>query len=306
MTVWFITGASRGLGLEIARAALAAGDRVVATARDADSARRALPADQDGLLVLPLDVTDQAAAEAAAARALERFGRIDVLVNNAGYGVAGAVEETSDEEARSLFDTNVFGLLNVTRAVLPTLRAQRRGHLVNIGSVGGFSQGAGSGIYGASKFAVEGITEALHAELSGLGIAVTVVEPGQFRTDFLDPASLRQAARTIDDYAGTAGARRTQFADVSGHQLGDPAKAGRAVVALTRAQHPPLRLPLGQDSLERIEAKLAQVAQEIAAWRELASSTGHGPAPTAPALTAPALTESAQTGPARTTEGGRA
>ncbi|GAB2728752.1 SDR family NAD(P)-dependent oxidoreductase [Kitasatospora kifunensis] len=304
--VWFITGASRGLGLEIARAALAAGDQVVATARDVDSARRALPADQDGLLVLPLEVTDPVAAEAAAARAVERFGRIDVLVNNAGYGVAGAVEETSDEEARSLFDTNVFGLLNVTRAVLPTLRAQRSGHIVNIGSVGGFSQGAGSGIYGASKFAVEGITEALHAELAGLGIAVTVVEPGQFRTDFLDPASLRQAARTIDDYADSAGARRTQFAEVSGHQLGDPAKAGRAVVALTRAEHPPLRLPLGQDSLARIEAKLAQVAQEISDWRELASSTGHEQAPSEQAPSAPTPSEQALTEQAPTTEGARA
>ncbi|KJK57636.1 short-chain dehydrogenase [Saccharothrix sp. ST-888] len=278
MMVWFITGASRGLGLEIARAALAAGDRVVATARDVEAARRALPQDGDGLLVLPLEVTDQAQARAAAARAVEEFGRIDVLVNNAGYGVAGAVEETSDEEARALFDTNVFGLLNVTRAVLPTLRAQRAGHIVNIGSVGGFSQGAGSGIYGASKFAVEGITEALHAELSGLGIAVTVVEPGQFRTDFLDPASLRQAGRTIADYADSAGARRSQFAEVNGRQLGDPAKAGQAVVALVHAERPPLRLPLGQDSLDRIEAKLAHVAGEIEVWRELAESTGHQPA----------------------------
>ncbi|MEH6377931.1 oxidoreductase [Streptomyces sp. KLMMK] len=275
MTVWFITGASRGLGLELVRAALAHGDRVVAAVRDPRAFTGTVPDASGNLLVLPLDVTDEEQARTAAARATEHFGRIDVLVNNAGYGVVGAVEETSDDEVRALFETNVFGLLKVTRAVLPVLRAQRAGHVVNIGSVGGFAQGAGSGIYGASKFALEGITEALHAEVAALGIKVTVVEPGQIRTDFFDPSSLRPAAHTIDDYAQTAGARRTDFARTNHRQPGDPVKAAQAVVALAHSAEPPLRLPLGSDSVARIEAKLAHVTGELAAWRHVALSTDH-------------------------------
>ncbi|WP_131738424.1 SDR family NAD(P)-dependent oxidoreductase, partial [Actinomadura roseirufa] len=240
----------------------------------------------DRVLALPLDVTDEAAARSAARRAADRFGAIDVLVNNAGHGLAGAIEETTDAQVAELFETNVLGLLRVTRAVLPLMRARRAGHIINIGSVAGFCQGAGSGIYGATKFAVEGITEALQAEVSGLGIAVTVVEPGQFRTDFLAPSSLRQAALTIDDYAATAGARRREFARADGAQPGDPVKAADVIVELSRSSRPPLRLQLGADCLDRVEAKLTAVAEETRRWRHLAEATDHGTGRASPAPTA--------------------
>lgn len=197
MSVWFITGASRGLGLEIARAALERGDQVAATSRDP----RTIPLpDQEVLAKLALDVTDHAQVEQAVEAATAAFGRVDVLVNNAGYGLFGAVEEVSDTEVRTLFDTNVFGLLAVTRAVVRGMRERRSGRVVNIGSIGGFTTQAGSGAYAATKFAVEGVSEALRAELEPLGIAVTVVEPGAFRTDFLAGTSIRQARHVIDDY----------------------------------------------------------------------------------------------------------
>jgi NAD(P)-dependent dehydrogenase (short-subunit alcohol dehydrogenase family) len=192
--VWMITGAARGIGARIAEAALAHGDAVVATSRDAASVQKRFPAG-DALLALPLDVTDEAQAAAAVQAALARFGRIDVLVNNAGYGLLGAVEEATADEVRRLYDTNVFGLLNVTRAVLPSMRARRSGRVINISSLGGYQSGPGFGVYCSTKFAVEGLSEALHGELAPLGIHVTVVEPGYFRTDFLDGNSLAVSPR---------------------------------------------------------------------------------------------------------------
>src|SRR6266496_2087474 len=207
MSVWFVTGASRGLGAAITREALSRGHQVTATARDADALRRAF-AESPDVLPMAVDVTDERQINAAVEATVERFGRIDVLVNNAGRGQVGAVEEVSDAAARALFELNVFGVLNVLRAALLTLRAQRSGHVINIGSVGGFATGPGVGLYGATKFALEGLSEALRGELAPLGINVTVVEPGGFRTDFLDSSSLQIEPTVIADYAESAGATR--------------------------------------------------------------------------------------------------
>ncbi|WP_437780948.1 oxidoreductase [Sorangium sp. So ce1097] len=270
--VWFITGASRGIGAEIAKAALAAGDRVVATARDPRSITDRFGR-HEALLPVALDVTDEASVAAAVEAAIARFGRIDVLVNNAGFGVVGAIEETQGDEVRRVFETNVFGLLAVTRAVLPQLRKQRAGLILNLSSVGGYRSGAGFGVYCSTKFAVEGISEALHAELAPLGIAVTVLEPGYFRTEFLEAKSVVETGKVIADYAGTAGKVRSYAKEVSLQQPGDPVRLARVVVELARAKNPPLRLPLGSDAIAAIEAKNALVAQELAAWRAVAEST---------------------------------
>ncbi|MDC3955272.1 oxidoreductase [Polyangium jinanense] len=270
--VWFITGASRGLGAEITSAALAAGDFVVATARDPKRLVERF-GDSDAMLPVALDVTSESSVAAAVEAALARFGRIDVLVNNAGYGLIGAVEETSAEDVRRLYETNVFGLLTVTRAVLPVLRKQRSGHILNLSSVGGYRSGPGFGVYCSTKFAVEGISEALHAELAPLGIAVTILEPGYFRTEFLEAKSVVDTDATIADYAETSGKVRERAKSVSLQQPGDPARLARVVVELSRAAEPPLRLPLGSDTVAAIEAKNAFVSKELDAWRGVAIST---------------------------------
>ena len=270
--VWMITGASRGIGARIAEAALAQGDAVVATARDAASIERRL-GPSDALLPVALDVTDEAQARHAVGAALERFGRIDVLVNNAGYGLLGAVEESTADEVLRLFDTNVFGLLHVTRAVLPAMRARRAGHVINISSLGGVRSSAGFGVYCATKFAVEGLTEALHAELAPLGIHATAVQPGYFRTEFLDGASLAVAPRVLDDYAASAGAVREAARRINLNQPGDPVRLAQAVMKLVASPTPPLRLPLGTDTLQTIADTHAFVAQETAQWRAVAAST---------------------------------
>jgi NAD(P)-dependent dehydrogenase (short-subunit alcohol dehydrogenase family) len=275
MSVWFITGSSRGLGLEITRAALAAGHKVVATARDTEPVRAELPEAGDALLTVPLDVTDPASIHAAVGTALERFGRIDVLVNNAGTGLLAAVEESDDAAVRRVYETNVFGLLAVQRAVLPVLRRQRSGHVINISSIVGFATAPGWGIYASTKFAVEGISETLAAELAPLGVRVTLVEPGFFRTDFLDPASLHAAAEVIEDYQATAGMMREAVPGLNHAQPGDPAKAARAIVEIADAPEPPLRLQLGADTLAAFEAKLDSFSKELDAWRHIALSTDH-------------------------------
>jgi NAD(P)-dependent dehydrogenase (short-subunit alcohol dehydrogenase family) len=270
--VWFITGASRGIGALIAEAALADGNAVVASGRNVAAIVERL-GESAALLPVALDVTDEAQARAAVQLAVEKFGRVDVLVNNAGFGLLGAVEESADKDVRRMYDTNVFGLLNVTRAVLPTLRAQRSGHVINISSIGGYRGSAGFGVYSSTKFAVEGITEALHAELKPLGIHATVVEPGYFRTDFLDGSSLVVAPEVIADYAATAGAVRRKAQEMNHNQPGDPNKLAAAMIKLVDAPTPPLRLPLGTDTLAAIAAKNAYVTQETEAWKELSAST---------------------------------
>ncbi|MEV6781276.1 oxidoreductase [Streptomyces sp. NPDC051098] len=275
MTTWFITGASRGFGLEIARQALQRGDNVVATARRPDEVQEALSVYSDRLLTVPLDVTDEAQAAAAVRAATDTFGTIDVLVNNAGRGVLGAVEETSAETTRSVFDTNVFGLLNVTRAVLPVMRRQGTGHVINLSSIGGFSSVAGFGVYCSTKFAVEGLSEALHQELAPLGIQVTIVEPGYFRTDFLDGTSLNVEENAISDYAATAGAVRAAVPSLNHSQPGDPVKGAAAILKVADTGQPPLRVQLGSDSADAMTLKVAQLREEAEAWRPLALSTDH-------------------------------
>ncbi|WP_424216772.1 oxidoreductase (plasmid) [Streptomyces sp. BI20] len=273
MAVWFVTGASRGLGAQITREALARGHRVVATARDAATVLNAHPEGPEALLAVSADVTDPQQMTDAVEKGLAAFGRIDIVVNNAGYGLVGAIEETSDEAARELFDVNVFGVLNTLRATLPTLRAQRAGHVVNIGSVGGFATAPAVGVYGASKFALEGISEALRGELAPLGVRVTIVEPGGFRTDFLGKDSIRVEPAAIADYAEGAGPVREALAGNDGRQPGDPVKAAKAIVDITETPEPPLRLQLGADAIERVEAKLDLVRRELDQWRHLALDT---------------------------------
>ncbi|MDE3738873.1 oxidoreductase [Pseudomonas resinovorans] len=272
MRTWFITGASRGLGALIAAKALEVGDAVIATARKPEDVVARL-GDHPNLLAVRLDVTRESEAHEAVAEGIKRFGRIDVLLNNAGYGILGAVEETSAQEVERIYATNVFGLLNVTRAVLPHMRRQRAGHVLNISSLGGYQAYYGWGVYGSTKFAVEGISEALHQELAPLGVKVTVVEPGFFRTDFLDDQSLVKTALELPDYDETVGAMR-RFAEGANHaQPGDPSKFAGAVLNLVNAANPPQRLPLGSDALARISEKHSLVEGEVAAWKDLAMST---------------------------------
>lgn len=270
---WFITGTSRGFGTIIAKAALEAGDNVIGTGRRAADVTRALGA-SDRLLAVDLDVNDEAAALAAVKAGIERFGRIDVLVNNAGFGILGGVEETSAADVEAVFRTNVFGLLSVTRAVLPQMRQQRSGHIINLSSIGGYQSFIGWGVYCSTKFAVEGITEALALELAPLGIFATTVEPGFFRTDFLDAKSLTTAPTSIPDYAETVGAMRTAMGHANHQQPNNPEKVGPALLKLVNHPRPPVRLPLGADTVEAIEKKNAFVAKELAEWRETAVSTG--------------------------------
>jgi len=272
MKTWFITGASRGFGARVTELALAKGDKVVATARNPGSVTERF-GDHPNLLAVALDVTDEAQARASAEAAIARFGSIDVLLNNAGFGLLGAVEEATAAEVEAVYRTNVFGLLNVTRAVLPSMRAARSGRILNISSIGGYRGAAGFGVYSSSKFAVEGLSEALHAELAPLGIHVTVIEPGYFRTDFLDGSSLVKSAAPIADYAGTAGAIRTRAAELNHAQPGDPDKLARVIVDFAEASNPPVRLPLGSDTVAAIEAKHEGDAAILAEWRKVSVST---------------------------------
>src|SRR5262245_39208296 len=274
--VWFITGASKGFGMQLTKAALETGDRVIATARNPKMIEDAF-GEQDRLLVLKLDVTNEQQAKETVNAALKQFGQIDILVNNAGRGLVGAIEEVSAEEVRSIFAVNVEGTLNVLRAALPSMRARRSGHILNLSSVGGFVSWPGWGIYCATKFMIEGVSEALHAELKPLGIKVTIIEPGPFRTDFLDASSLGRSKETISDYSGSSGAAR-EWADSShSAQPGDPVKAVAAMVKITEVNNPPLRLQLGADCVASINAKLEQVKEELEQWRELAESTAYLP-----------------------------
>jgi NAD(P)-dependent dehydrogenase (short-subunit alcohol dehydrogenase family) len=270
--VWFITGASRGLGALIAKAALADGNAVIAAGRNVAAIAERL-GDSLALLPVALDVTNEAQAKTAVEAVVEKFGRIDVLVNNAGFGLLGAIEESSDADVRRMYDTNVFGLLNITRAVLPVMRSQRAGHIINMSSLGGYRSAAGFGAYCSTKFAVEGLTEALRAELKPLGIHATVVEPGYFRTDFLDASSLVVAREVIADYDETSGNVRRIAANMNHNQPGDPEKLATALVELVDSQTPPLRLPLGTDALKAIAEKNAYVTQETETWKALSQST---------------------------------
>lgn len=273
MRTWFITGANRGLGLEIARAALEAGDSVVATARDPQQIDQVLEAFAERLHTISLDVTDRTAVEVAVNAAQERFGRIDILVNNAGYGQLGAFEEIAAETVSRQFATNVFGVFDVTRAVLPIMRAQHSGHVITISSIAGMQGFEGSSIYCATKHAVSGWSEGLAREVAPFGIKVTCVYPGRFRTDFLDGSSVRYGDVSIDDYAQTS-ARRRQALDADNHQqIGDPRKFAAAMLALAKAENPPVWLATGSDAYAVFDNKSAALADNLEHWKDLVLST---------------------------------
>ena len=259
--VWFITGCSTGFGRELSLILLKRGYRVVATARDKSKVEDIVAGNPKNGLALALDVDKQGQIDAAVKAAEARFGRIDVLVNNAGYGYLAAVEEGDDADIRAMFETNFFGLAAVTRAVLPIMRAQKSGAIVNISSVGGFIGFPGSGYYAATKFAVEGLSESLSKEVGPLGIKVIIVEPGPFRTDWAG-RSLKTPRKPVDAYADTAIARRRQIQGISGSQAGDPVRASEAIIATVEKKDAPLRLPLGGVAYDAIAAEIAALRKE--------------------------------------------
>jgi NAD(P)-dependent dehydrogenase (short-subunit alcohol dehydrogenase family) len=265
--VWLVTGCSTGFGRDLAQLIIDRGWRLIATARDADRVADLAAAAPDRVLALALDVTEQAQIDSVVAAAIETFGRIDVLVNNAGYGYQSTIEEGVDDEIRKQFDANVFGLFAMTRAVLPHMRAQKSGHIINITSVAGLVGFMGSGYYAASKHAVEGFSDALLAEVKPLGIDVTCVEPGPFRTDWAG-RSLQQTQSQIADYADTAGKRLADTRGGSGKQAGDPVRAGEAMIALTVDPNPPRHLVLGKWGYDAVTDKLRARSAEIEAHRD--------------------------------------
>ncbi|MET9249786.1 oxidoreductase [Nonomuraea sp. NPDC003709] len=274
MSVWFITGCSTGLGRALATAVLESGGRAAVTARDPRQVADLVAEHGDRAVALPLDVTDKAQIAAAVERAESAFGRIDVLVNNAGYGYLAAVEEGRDDEVRALFDANVFGLVDVTKAVLPGMRARGSGHVVNVSSLGGLAAFGATGYYHATKFAVEGLSESLAAEVAPLGIKVTIVEPAAFRTNWSGP-SMRQSPVRIDDYAESAGTRRASTLATYGHQPGDPVRAAAAIITAVGAAEPPLRLLLGRAAYEIASARLDTLRTGFEAWRHVTLSTDY-------------------------------
>ena len=266
--VWFITGCSTGFGRALAEKVRERGERAVVTARHTHSIKDLA---SDRVLAVPLDVTVEAQVHYAVDVALREFGRIDVLVNNAGYGYMAAIEEGDEYQVRAMFDTNVFGLVAVTKAVLPGMRERRSGHIVNLSSQGGIVALPGSGYYCATKFAVEAISEALAQEVAPLGLKVLIVEPGPFRTDFAG-RSLSVEKHEIPDYDATAGERKRLLPSYSGKQPGDPVRAADAIIQVLDAPDPPLRLVLGKPALEAVRAKLRDVAHDVDAWEALSLS----------------------------------
>lgn len=269
---WFITGASSGFGLAFARQALERGDRVVATARNPARLAALAALAPERVLVHKLDVTRPEDATLAATAGVERFGRIDVLVNNAGYGIVGAVEETPEAELRAQMETNFFGAVAVTKAVLPHMRAQRAGAIVNISSLGGQLSFGGFSAYSASKFALEGLSEALAQEVAPFGIKVLIVEPGAFRTEFAAADALKHMP-VMDAYRDIVGATRDFAHGMDGTQAGDPAKAARAVVAALEAERTPLRLQLGADAVSAVRAHAEQLLADLSFWEPVALAT---------------------------------
>ncbi len=271
--VWFVTGATRGIGAEIVKAALAAGDRVVATGRDPGKIAAAFPDSGDALLPLSLDVTDHDQIGATVDTALAHFGRIDALVNNAGYGQLGLFEESAAGDAERQFATNVFGLFDMTRTVLPAMRRQRSGHIFNLSSIAGLRGGVGGSLYCASKFAVEGFSESLAQEVAPFGIHVTVVEPGFFRTDFLDDSSVRFGGHAINDYRELSSKVRDGYRDRNHRQAGDPAKLANVIVDLASRPTPPFRYAAGSDAADILAAKIERLTGELEATRPLSPLT---------------------------------
>jgi len=275
--VWFITGSSAGLGLEIAKSVLERGWRAVVTARQPEQLK-ALVAEHEGrALALRVDVTDKSTIRAAVVDSIAAFGRIDVLVNNAGYGYLAAIEEGDDEGVRKQFETNLFGLIDVTKEILPGMRARRSGHIVNISSLGGLVAFAATGYYHATKFAVEAISESLSYEVAPLGLKVTIVEPGAFRTNWAG-SSMVESPISIDDYDDTAGKRRQSTKASSGNQPGDPLRAAAAIIKAVEAEAPPLRLLLGAPALDIAYKRLDALRANFDAWKDVTLSADF-PAP---------------------------
>ncbi len=272
MTTWFVTGASRGLGLELVKQLLERGENVAATTRSAQRLNEALPGFPAQLLVLEVDLADEKQVSQAVAATQERFGGLDVVVNNAGYGHLAAVEEVTDAEARAMFDVQIFGVWNVLRAVLPGMRAAGGGHVVNISSIVGLVPFPGWGLYAAGKFALEGLTESLAAEVSGFGIRVNLIEPGYLRTDFLRPVSLALPETTTDAYPAIREMTEQHLA-MPGTQLGDPARAARAIIEVVQRGDAPLHQLLGSDSYALATGRLHGLRAEVEAGKDLAVTT---------------------------------
>ncbi|SEB16596.1 oxidoreductase [Paraburkholderia sartisoli] len=263
--VWLITGCSTGFGRELAKLVLERGWRAVVTARDASKVQDIAEAHKGRALALPLDVTKRGQIDDVVAQATQQFGRIDVLVNNAGYGYLAAIEEGEDAAVRAMFETNVFGLVDMTKAVLPQMRRQRSGLIVNVSSIGGIASFAATGYYHGTKYAVEGISESLALEVKPLGIDVLIVEPGPFRTNWAGP-SIKESATRIADYDATAGERRKQTAARSGNQAGDPVRAAQAIIDAALSDRPPLRLLLGKTALDLARGKIDLLRGDFDAW----------------------------------------
>ena len=270
--IWLITGCSTGFGRALAEAVLEQGDHLIATARQPSQLEDLVAQYPKVARAIALDVTDANAIKTAIKAAQSAFGRIDVLVNNAGYGLIGALEEVSDEQIRQNFETNLFGAIALIRAVLPLMRSQKSGHIMNMSAIAGFANEVGFSIYGGAKFALEGVSEALYEEVKPLGIKVTIVEPGPFRTDFIG-RSLHQAPTQIPAYAGTVGKFRQFLDKIEGSQPGDPVKAAHAMIQVANSSQPPLRLVLGQYAYTKFRHKIASLTQELDTWEAIAANT---------------------------------
>jgi NAD(P)-dependent dehydrogenase (short-subunit alcohol dehydrogenase family) len=270
--IWFISGVSSGLGRSLAEEVAASGDIVFGTLRKTEQMPEFEAISPGRTFALKMDVNHPDEVEAAVRQILEKQGRIDVLVNNAGYGLFGSIEETSMEEARSQMETNFFGALALTKAVLPAMRKQKSGHIIQISSMAGVRSAPGLGIYNASKHALEGFSEALSLEVKPFDIKVTIIEPGPFRTEWAG-ASATRAVREIEEYAATSGERIGTIFNYSGQQPGDPQKAARAIVTIANAENPPLRLPLGKVAIDGIRGKLDSFSREIDEWEKLGRNT---------------------------------
>ena len=268
--VWFITGSSTGFGRELAKQALERGYKVVATARNSDSLKDLVAEYPDTARAVRLDVTNEEDVKTSVAKAVEEFGSIDILVNNAGYGLGGGIEEPSMEQIEKQYDTNIFGVIRMMREVLPIMRTNKSGHVMNISSVVGFTAFGSTGYYASTKFAMEALSEALSKEMEHLGIKVTIVEPGGFRTDFAG-RSFTQPENRIEDYVTSE--RIDAMGEYHNNQPGDPVKGAKAMIDMIETENPPLRLPLGEDAVTAIEEKLNSVRENIDQWREIAVNT---------------------------------
>ncbi|MCD0465991.1 oxidoreductase [Flavobacterium sp. ENC] len=270
---WFITGTSQGIGLVLVKQLLASGFNVVATARNKETLKTAVGISSDQFLPLQVNLVDEESVKEAVSSAIEHFGSVDYVVNNAGYGLIGGIEESSDAEVRANFDVNVFGLLNVTRAILPHMRAAKWGHIINLSSVFGLIAGAGWGIYCGTKFAVEGISEALAQEVKPFGVNVTLIEPGYVRTNFLNSSSLIASKNPIEDYISIREGVNAHQNDIPGKQLGDPEKVAGLIIKVAQNPEPPLRLLTGSDAYEFANYKIDSLKKEIEINKELTFSS---------------------------------